>query len=65
MKTVTWDVPKGMHIQHACEYAIRKAKRNKCNVELTFNDTKLVATPKKTAYILHLEWCAFRYYDRP
>lgn len=46
MKTIKYDTMPGYHIDTVCKEAVKMASSENCNVEFTFNDQVIIATPK-------------------
>lgn len=56
MKTITFDPMAGAHIEHACREASELSRRTRSLVLFTFNDSRLIASPKKSWFTIFWEW---------
>lgn len=56
MKTMTYEPSAGTRIEHACDEAVKMAKRSGATVRFKFNDVELTATPDFQPDALVAEW---------
>lgn len=56
MKTIKYNPVFGTHIRDACALAVKLARSENARVEFTFNEAKLVATPKSSATTLQKDF---------
>jgi len=56
MKTMTYEPSAGTRIEHACNEAVKMAKRSGATVRFKFNDVELTATPELAPDAVVAEW---------
>lgn len=56
MKTITYEPSVGTRIEHACDEAVKLAKRGGATVRFKFNDVELTATPDHQPAALVDDW---------